>query len=128
MFYVRGPKTAKWSASASGVKTARGPRGMPPRNILKSIVSEMPFPAFWGKNLGGGGRSVNYLVVVIPLCPLLLTANERQLVYSHYSAVWFRQDRDASWDIWSATSVEGAWRCKVSEWWHLWSSPYHPVN
>ena len=38
------------------MKTARGPRGMPPRNILKSIVSEMPFPAFWGKNLGGGGK------------------------------------------------------------------------
>ena len=53
------------------MKTARGPRGMPPRNILKSIVSEMPFPAFWGKNLGGGGKKGKFQRTTTGLLTLL---------------------------------------------------------
>ena len=36
---------------AEGAKHIGGSGGMVPRKILKSRVSEMPFPALWGQNL-----------------------------------------------------------------------------
>ena len=41
--------------------TSRGSRGMPPRKISKSRVSEMPFPALWGQNLqNSNGQKTTY--------------------------------------------------------------------
>ena len=37
--------------STEGARTARGSGGMCPREILKSRVSKMPFPAIWGEIL-----------------------------------------------------------------------------
>ena len=50
MFYVRGLKTVT-CVSAAGARNSQGVRGHVSRTILKSGVSEMPFPTFWRKNL-----------------------------------------------------------------------------
>ena len=39
-----------------GRETSRGSGGILPRQILKSRVSEMPFPALWGQNLQNSNR------------------------------------------------------------------------
>ena len=42
-------------------ETSRGSGGMLPRKILKSRVSEMPFPALWGQNLqNSNGQKTTY--------------------------------------------------------------------
>ena len=48
-------------ASAEGAKPVGGSGGMVPRNILKTRVSEMPFPALWGQNLhNSNGQKTTY--------------------------------------------------------------------
>ena len=47
----RAPKARK--SSTEGVRFLGGSGGMLPREILKSKVSEMPFPALWGNLIEG---------------------------------------------------------------------------
>ena len=48
-------------ASAEGAKPLVGSGGMLRRKILKSRVSEMPFPALWGQNLqNSNGQKTTY--------------------------------------------------------------------
>ena len=44
-------------------ETSRGSGGMLARNILKSSVSEMPFPTLWGQNLqNSNGQKTTYIM------------------------------------------------------------------
>ena len=56
LFQVGGLSAEGTICERRGRETSRGSGGMLQRNILKSIVSEIPFPALWGQNLQNSNR------------------------------------------------------------------------